>query len=484
MSFQTRQIRRRPRKNLLRKIKRILSSIFSKKPTRSITSVNSKKKKYIVPIILVLFAIFVVGKVMAATYNFVSNFDAKSLIFAVGSDLEKDENGYTNILLLGDGGHVRDGADLIDTIMVASIDHEKNAISMLSIPRDYHVTPSIGRAGKINEVYRNNHMNIGEEEAYELFEDVAGNIAGLDVQYHLRVDFNAFVEVVDSLGGITVNVENAINDPYYPNETDNGYTTFRIDEGPQVMDGEIALKFVRSRKTTSDFDRASRQQQVIQAVREKALSKNILTDTKVLKNLYSAVEKNIDTNISIREMISLARVGKDMNRENVVAKVLHDDPGQDGGLLYTPERQYYNGQFVLVPFGDNLELIHKYAKLIFHQREAFYHPAKIEVLNATEIPGIARNAFYQLRRFGFDMVSLDNYKGSDGENEYLEKTKIVFNDWEEGANGEIVPKRRLTLDALKDYVKGDISQGDKAYAEQGIDISIVLGSDYDVFLVK
>jgi len=479
MSFQTRQIRRRPRSKPFRKIKRGLNSFFN-----IALRASPKKKSYIIGTLLVFFAIFIVGKVMIGAYNFVSNFDAKSLIFAVGSDLKKDENGYTNILLLGDGGHVRDGADLIDTIMVASIDHEKKSLSMLSIPRDYYVAPSVGRPGKINEVYRNNHKNIGEEEAYELFEKVTGDIVGLDVQYYLRVDFNAFVEVVDSLGGITVNVENAIDDPYYPNETDNGYTTFKIDEGEQVMDGEIALKFVRSRKTTSDFDRAARQQQVLQSVREKALSKKILTNTKVLKNLYSAIENNIDTNISLREMISFARVAKDMNRENVVAKVLHDDPGQDGGFLYTPERKYYNDQFVLVPFGDDLELIHKYAKLIFHQRDAFYHPAKIEVLNATDIPGIARNAAYQLDRFGFDIVNLDNYKDFNGENKYLDKSKIVYNDWDENDDGAIFPKRQLTLNALKDYVKGDIARGDKAYAEQGIEISIVLGADYDVFLVK
>jgi len=479
MSFQTRQIRRRPRKKPFKKIKKIVASAI-----RVASKASPKKKSYIVGAILVIFAIFVVGKVMLVAYNFVSNFDAKSLISVAGSDLEKDDYGYTNILLLGDGGHVRDGADLIDTIMVASIDHKKNAVSLLSIPRDFYVTPSIGRPGKVNEVYRNNHKNIGEEEAYELFQDVAGDVAGLDIHYHLRVDFNAFVEVVDSLGGIMVNVENAINDPYYPNETDNGYKTFRIDKGPQVMDGEIALKFVRSRKTTSDFDRASRQQQVIQAIREKALSKKVLTSPKKLKSLYEAVDNNINTNMSLREMISLAGFGKEMNRDHVVAKVLHDDPGQDGGFLYTPERKYYNGQFVLVPFGDDFELIHKYANLIFHQREAFYSPAKIEILNATETPGIARKAAYQLNRFGFDIVNLDNYKGDDGENEYLGKSRIVYNDWDEDKNGKVSPKRSATLNALRGYVKGDISQGDKAYAEQGIDISIILGEDYDVFLVK
>ncbi len=449
--------------------------------------------------ILIMVGIFVVGKVMIGTYRWVSGFDAKDLLFAVGSELEKDEYNYTNILLLGDGGHVRDGADLVDTIMVASIDYQKNAVSLLSIPRDFYIerglTEDLVWPGKINELYRNHKNQMSEKERFELFMNVVGEIVNLDIQYYARVDFDAFVEVIEALDGITVNVQEAIYDPYYPNETDDGYTVFSIKKGLQEMDGETALKFVRSRKTTSDFDRAARQQLVIEAIQQKALSKDILTSTNKLKKIYNAISENVNTNLSLREMISLGEFARHFDRNHLVRKVIHDDPGQDGGFLYTPERELYNGQFVLIPFGEDLDLIHKYTDLIFHKREALYFPATIEVLNATKIPGIARNTAYQLNRYGFDVVKIDNFFDAEGEKKYLNSSVIYYYDYEEDKHGAITPKYQHVINALEGFVNGSPlpssyaylitdEKNKKIYEGQGIHLSIVLGDDYEVFLVK
>lgn len=459
-------------------------------------------RNYVIAVALVIFGSFVVVKVTAAAYHFVADFNPKNIFFAIGEDLEKDEHGYTNILLLGDGGHERDGADLIDTIIVASIDYEKNAVSMLSIPRDFYVQVSsvsdVGMvySGKINELYRNHKSAIeDEEERFQLFKRVAGDIVGLDIQYYVRVDFNAFVEIVDSLGGITVDVETAIYDPYYPNASDNGYTIFQVDAGPQEMDGEIALKFVRSRKTTSDFDRSARQQQVLDAIQQKALSRDILTSPTKLKELYSVVQDNVNTDLELREMVSMAGFAKQMDRSRLVRKVIHDDPGQEGGFLATPDRDLYNGQFVLVPYGQGYELIRKYADLIFNQREMFYEPAVIEILNATKYSGIARSAAYQLIRFGFDVQSVDNYVDDLGERENLAESLIIYHDYTMDRDGLVQPMHDKTLHALEGFVKGftrtsDSSfmvleeRGKKTYEGSEADISIVLGDDYDVYLVK
>jgi len=383
---------------------------------------------------------------------------------------------------------------------VASIDYEKNSVSLFSIPRDFYVNEDdalgIIYGGKINELYRN-HKNVieDEEDRFQLFKRAVGEIVGLDVQYYVRLDFNAFVEVVESMGGITVDVQEDIYDPYYPNETDDGYTLFSVDKGLQEMDGETALKFVRSRKTTSDFDRAARQQLVLDAIQQKALSKDILTSVGKLKDLYGVVEDNVNTDMSMREMISLAGLGKHMDRSRLVRKMIHDDPGQEGGFLYTPERELYNGQFVLIPFGDDNELIHKYTDLIFHQREIYYEPAKIEILNATKIPGIARNAAYQLIRFGFDVQEIDNYYGPDDEKAYLEESRIDYYDYTEDTGGLVRPKYMTTLNALDGFVKADErasnsaylmteEDGKKVYEGGRYNLSIILGDDYDVFLVN
>jgi len=493
MSFRSRTISHRHRRRPLKKSRHYFASF-----TRFIKSLPPKTKNYVAAGILVLFGIFVVVKVATATYYFVTDFSPTSLLIAVGSDLDKDDYNYTNILLLGDGGHERDGADLIDTIMVASIDYNKNAVSLFSIPRDFYVEASESNgatySGKINELYRNHKNQMDEEERFQLFKKVTGEIVDLDIQYYLRVDFNAFVEGVDSLDGITVDVQEDIYDPYYPNETDNGYTLFKIDKGLQEMDGELALKFVRSRKTTSDFDRAARQQLVLDDIKKKALSKDILASPSKLKSIYGVVQDNVNTDISIREMIALAGFAKEMDRSHLVRKLIHDDPGQEGGFLVTPDRELYNGQFVLVPFGTDYELIHKYADLVFHQREMFYEPAVIEILNATKIPGIARNAAYQLIRFGYDVQEIDNYYEGD-EKAYLEESLIKYHDYSEDRFGMVRPVHQSTLNALNGFVRGNTiasndsfmntDSKDMTYYEGGrFDISIVLGDDYDVFLVK
>lgn len=479
MSFKTRQIRKKPPIRPFKKLKKVGGFIV-----RSASKTSSKQRSYIMGTILVMLSIFIVGKVMTTAYNFIRSFDPKEMIFALGSELKQDENGYTNIVLLGDGGHTRDGADLIDTIMVASIDYKKNAVTLLSIPRDYYIE-NVTWPGKINELYRNHKFTYDtEDELFELFQDVAGKITNLDIHYYARINFNAFVEIVDSLGGISIEVKDSIYDPFYPNETDNGYTLFTVKKGIQEMNGETALKFVRSRKTTSDFDRAFRQQQVIEALREKALSKDILTNPKSLKDIYNAVSSNTNTNLSIREIIALAGFGNHLDRNHMISKVLHDDPGQDGGFLYTPERELYDNLFVLVPFGGDLELIHKYSDYIFNHREAFWNPPKIEVLNATKYAGIARNAAYQMNRFGFNIENLDNYYDKDGEKKYLDKSIILYYDWEESENNNVTPVHQETLDALSSFVKASAIPERREPFVGKADISIILGDDYDVFLVK
>ncbi len=475
--FRTRRIRTKPPLKPFKKIKDSLLNCG-----RLVTGTTKKQRSYALGFVSVMIAAFIVVKVTMGFYSTVKDFDPKDVVFSLGADLKQDEYGYTNIVLLGDGGHVRDGADLIDTIMVASLDFKTKKVSLLSIPRDYYVRSEKYGNAKINELYRNNKNELGEEGGYEAFMDIGGQIAGLDIQYFARVDFGAFVEVVDSLGGITVNVKDSIYDPYYPNETDDGYTTFEVDAGVQEMNGETALKFVRSRKTTSDFDRAARQQQVLMAIKDKALSANVLTSPSTIKKLYQSISNNINTNMTLREMLAMASFAKDFERENMVMKVLHDDPSRDGGFLYTPERKYYNGQFVLIPDGNNLDLIHKYADLIFHRRDVLLHPVKIEVLNATKMPGIARKVTSHLNRFGFNIVNIDNFKEGNGKRKYIERSFVRYGKWKVDLDGTVIADHQPTLDALENFVKGDPIPSDEPITQEGgADISIVLGDDYEIY---
>jgi len=473
--FRTRRIRQRPPLKLFKNIKDGLLKAIT-----ALSKLNKKQWSYVLGVLSIFIAVVIVVKVSVGIYNAIQDFQFRDLIFSMGSDLKKDDNGYTNIALLGDGGHVRDGADLIDTIMVASLDFKNKTATLFSAPRDLYVKTEKYGSAKINELYRDNKKKLGETDTYPLYKDVLSIITGLDIQYYIRIDFSAFVEVVDSLGGITVDVKEPIYDPYYPNDTDSGYTVFTLDAGVQEMDGETALKFVRSRKTTSDFDRASRQQQVIMAIREKTLAGDALSSPRTIKKLYDSISKNMNTDLSLRELIALASFAKGFDTSNVLSKVIHDDPSREGGFLYTPERQYYNGQFVLVPDGNNYDLIHRYADLIFNKRDIFLSPAKIEVLNGTKESGIAREVASNLNRFGFNITNIDNLLDKNGKKKLIDKSFIRYNSWEVDQSGTVIAHFKSTLDALSGFVKGDAIANDEAKIDDKVaDISIVLGADFN-----
>lgn len=189
---------------------------------------------------------------------------AKVVGETIGEGMETDQMGNVNVLIGGYAGEAGRGGYLTDTIMLASFNPKLGAVTFLSIPRDLFVSYGNGYATRINSVYRNTYLandNSSEIGATTLADEVT-EVTGIEIPYYVMVDFDGFVEFIDELGGIEVDVPSTISDPYYPGPNDS-YTTFRIDRGLQTLDGDTALKYARSRKTTSDGDRSLRQQQII-----------------------------------------------------------------------------------------------------------------------------------------------------------------------------------------------------------------------------
>lgn len=472
-AFCTRKIRNKPRLQLFKKIKACISRFL-----QILSGINKKQKSYFLGFILIILALFIVIKVITGIFNIISDFDPRNIALALGTELKKDKNGYVNIILLGDGGHNRAGADLMDTIIVASLDFKNKSISMLSVPRDYFVKSKKYGMLKINSFFVYNKNELGADKAYEIYPEVLGEMLNLDIKYYLRIDFNAFVEVVDSLGGITIDVKKEIYDPFYPNNADNGYTVFQIKPGVHIMDGETALKFARSRKTTSDFDRSARQQQILMAMREKALSGDVLSSPSTIKKLYQSVSNNINTNMSVREMLSIAAFAKNFNKDHLISKIIHDDYSREGGFLSVPDRTLYNEQYVLVP--QNSMDIQRYANLIFNKREIFTNPAKIEVLNASSKSGIANITEGYLHNFGFNVTKTGNYLDEMGKTKKIDKSFISYNK-EVTENGKTSTNFTSTVEALADFVQGNIVTNNKKDANQA-DISIVLGADHKLLI--
>lgn len=334
----------------------------------------------------------------------------KQIVFAVGSDIKKDRNNHTNFLLLGVGGSAHDGADLTDTVILASLDHTTNKVGMLSIPRDLYLKTDRSGPGRINAIYDIVKEDIGPARALDYLRTEVSKVLELDIHYYIKIDFDGFQQIVNALGGVDVQVAETIYDLDYPAPDMVGKELFYLPKGIQHLDGETALKYVRSRKSTSDFDRSRRQQQVIRAIQQKALSLKTLTSPSRIKRLYASVADNIATNISLREIISLAEAAEKVDRSSVTMKVLHDDPYREGGFLYTPLQELYYGMFVLLPLDNDYSIIANYARMVLYGDGVRPNDVRLQLLNGTKKTGLAGTTKEKLIPYGFSVPRYGNAK--------------------------------------------------------------------------
>lgn len=226
------------------------------------------------------------------------------------------DKGRLTILLMGVDRRPAQGdvPTRSDAITLLSIDPQSKAAAMLSIPRDLYV-PLYGldRVDRINTAYFfGEAQRVPGGGMQEAKDTIAWNL-GVPVDKAVVIDFEGFKRAIDALGGIDVDVPGRIVDNAYPTE-DFGVEQLIIEAGPTHMDGELALKYVRTRHQDSDFGRLQRQQQVILAARDKAFSLGVIGH---LPNLMDAVADSYSTDLTIAEIVSIARVWNDIPRENI-----------------------------------------------------------------------------------------------------------------------------------------------------------------------
>lgn len=347
-----------------------------------------------------------------------------------GTPPAADEQGYINLLLLGQGDEDHDGKDLTDTIMVASLDPEKSKSAvLLSLPRDLYLlrTEKMGK-GRLNSLYRDykSHLRFrqGMEEAQASKEAMRELAAEIGRQLHMeihgtvKVDFIGFIEAVDAMGGIEIDVPYDIIDTEYPDEN-FGYQTFEILQGLRYFDGETALKYARSRHTTSDFGRSARQQQLLTALGEKAQKEGLATDPKKIMNLLGIMRENMETTLSVSELIGIANTARGIDRSNIVTMQLNDRNAlynsiiEPGGFLYTPPRDEFNGASVLLPvsipeFPVTWKQIQALVELLIRNREIYLAEPQFAILNASAPSGTARRLGNELIRYGFSVPVIAN----------------------------------------------------------------------------
>lgn len=337
-----------------------------------------KKALFIIAVVVILVGIFVFKTSSAYPFLF-------QLIFNRSIEL-KHTDSKINILILGIGGGSHEGPNLTDTIILASLDSQNNKVNLISIPRDLWVPELNGDIKKINSAYADGEAQ-GKGKGLIEAEAAIGKVTGQEINYGVRVDFTGFVEAVDIVGGLDINVDNAFDDYQYPIDgkeddscglsqqdiqqfiaTDSAeadlpsefpcrYKHIHFDKGLNHMDGETALEFVRSRHAVqpieqSDFARSKRQEKVIKAFKDKVLSAQILINPIKIYNLYNVLKGSVDTDIKQNEFDDFIRLAEKMKGAKIQSSSIDagDEEAQRPGLLVNPPiSSDYDYAWVLIP---------------------------------------------------------------------------------------------------------------------------------------
>lgn len=226
------------------------------------------------------------------------------------------DNGRVTVLLLGvdSRGTLRDAGLNTDVMTLVTIDPISKTAALLSIPRDLYVPlPGTDIQNRINAAYAWGELKRlpGGGPAYA--EQTILDNFGVSLQRYAIIDFEGFKKIIDAVGGVDVDVPHEIVDNEYPTPD---YRTERlvIPAGRIHMDGDLALKYVRTRHQDSDLGRLQRQQQVMLAVRDKALS---IGSIDKVPEVLNAAGDSLETDLTLPEILALAKKWSQIPRENI-----------------------------------------------------------------------------------------------------------------------------------------------------------------------
>lgn len=297
-------------------------------------------------------------------------------IVATFPNIPLPEKDRVDILVLGirgmgtDPKEEKNGELLADSIILFSFDTKQNKAAIISIPRDLYVEiPGYGKE-KINAAYA-----IGEDRNYgygskglELTKSILSMITGVYIDYAIRVDFEGFKKIIDQLGGITISRDSPFEESRqwvhdgkeasaYWRLDDTGWT-FIVPKGVNLLTAEDALYYARSRYSSTDFDRMRRQQEVIAAVKAKALSLGVIANPVKIFQILDILKDHVRTDMPVSKMKELIQQARDAKIQDYRKEALTSG---EGGLLYEDS---IGGRFVLLPKSGDYSEIQKFMKAI------------------------------------------------------------------------------------------------------------------------
>ncbi len=344
-------------------------------------------------------------------------------IFPFSSDIMSYNR--VNILIVGCDEIENHGR--ADTIVLLSISPKTKDVLILSIPRDTRVEIPGRGMDKINHAYA-----FGGEK---LISKTVSSFLDVPIHFYAVADFNGFVNIIDELGGIDIDVEKEM---YYVDKA--GGVEINLYPGKQILDGEKSLQYIRFRNDKlGDLGRIKRQQKLALAVIKKMMNFDSITK---IPQISEEIKRYIETNIKVQDAIALANLFKGVNQEKFKVETIQSKPVYIEGVSY------------LEP---NVEEVRKRVKSLIYGLNS---GVEVEVLNGNAMAGVAHKIAKELELQGFEVVNIGNADNFD-----YEKTNIIVYSKEVNLDNEF-KKLFNDFEIVKEY-----------RTQANVDLVIILGKD-------
>ncbi len=352
-------------------------------------------------------------------------------------------NERLNVLVLGID--TRDGdrtTQNTDTMIVISLDPLNKTAAMLSIPRDVYINKPGMFQGKINGAFAFGGPDLTRR--------VVNDLLGIRIHSYALVNFEAFNRIVNGVGGVIVDVKRPLRDEYYPT-ADYGIERVNITPGPQLMFGDTALKYARSRHDSNDYSRARRQQDVLSALRAKLSQPQAL---RALPSLMDGVGTTIETDFDPANVLPLARTASGVDSADITSDVLYPCGGDypHCELIFDSE-----GGFYLVP---DVAKVRDLAASVFYDPKVRQEGARVEVQNSGALSGVAKQVADRLEARAFGVSAITNGASA--------RSAVVLRN----------PGKRYTAEQLRTQLGLPIETAD---GSGGPDIVVRIGNDFRSF---
>ncbi len=330
------------------------------------------------------------------------------------SVLNKEGDGRVNVLLLGIGGDGHEGADLTDTIMIASIDPVTDKIDLLSIPRDLWVRIPGDGSHKINQAYADAKATSAAKDhsgqvrdGIKTIDATLENVLGIPIHYHAVIDFKAFEDIVNNLGGVDASVPKELSAYevfWIEGSRPARYYTLNVQPGLQHFDGTRALYFARERHNDSDFVRGERQRLLLTAIKDKALSLGTFSNPVRVSSLLDSLGKDVYTDFDTGSFKCIYKETSQVSSSNIKSLDLVTPPHD---LLTTAN---LGGLSVVVPKAGTYDYqnVQSYVRSTLRDGYLAKENAQIAVYNATTTAGLATTTANMLKSYGYNIAVVDN----------------------------------------------------------------------------